>query len=108
MTGEPNPTARVLAPAALILGVIVLVIVIGASLGGSGEEKGGGGAGPERATTAPEETATQPTEKHYVVEPGDTLSSISRKTGVPVERLSQLNPDLDPQALISGQRVRLH
>ena len=33
---------------------------------------------------------------------GDTLGAIAERTGVPVERLQELNPSLDPQALVSG------
>ncbi|MEA2351873.1 MAG: LysM domain, partial [Thermoleophilaceae bacterium] len=43
----------------------------------------------------------------YVVKTGDTLGSIAQKTGVPVEKLQELNPTLDPQALVSGQRIKL-
>jgi LysM repeat protein len=42
-----------------------------------------------------------------VVRSGDTLGSIAQKTGIPVEQLQQLNPSLDPQALVSGQRIKL-
>ena len=38
---------------------------------------------------------------------GDTLGGISEKTGVPVEQLLELNPNLDPQALVSGQKIKL-
>jgi LysM repeat protein len=41
------------------------------------------------------------------VEPGDTLTTISDKTGIGVDKLTELNPDLDPQALISGEQVKL-
>ena len=37
----------------------------------------------------------------------DTLGLISEKTGVAVEALQELNPELDPQNLIVGQRVKL-
>jgi hypothetical protein len=43
----------------------------------------------------------------YVVKEGDTLASIADKTGISVEELQELNPNLDPQALVTGQRVRL-
>ena len=43
----------------------------------------------------------------YVVKTGDTLGSIAEKTGVPVEKLQELNPELDPQALVSGQKIKL-
>jgi LysM repeat protein len=43
----------------------------------------------------------------YVVKTGDTLGSIAEKTGIPVEKLQELNPELDPQALVSGQKIKL-
>ena len=43
----------------------------------------------------------------YVVKRGDGLGAISQETGVSVERLMQLNPSLDPLALVPGQRIRL-
>ena len=35
---------------------------------------------------------------------GDTLGAIAEKTGVPVEQLQELNPELDPQALVRARR----
>ena len=43
----------------------------------------------------------------YIVKEGDTLGSIAEKTGKSVEELQELNPELDPQALVTGQEVRL-
>ena len=45
--------------------------------------------------------------KFYVVQPGDSLSLIAEKTGVSLERLQQLNPDIDPQLLPSGVKLKL-
>ena len=45
--------------------------------------------------------------KFYIVRSGDTLSAISVKTGVPIATLQVLNPNLDPNALQTGQRIRL-
>ena len=45
--------------------------------------------------------------RFYRVKLNDTLGLISEKTGVSVERLQELNPELDPQNLIVGQRVKL-
>jgi LysM repeat protein len=47
------------------------------------------------------------TAKFYVVKPGDTLSQISTKTHVPVFRITTLNPNLSPNSLQTGQRLRL-
>ena len=45
--------------------------------------------------------------KIYVVKLGDTPSGIAEKTGVSLEQLEKANPDLDPQLLAPGQRIRL-
>ena len=45
--------------------------------------------------------------KRYTVRSGDTPSSIADKTGIPLEQILQLNPDLDPQTLSPGQRIKL-
>ena len=102
---------RLLAPIAVIAIAVALLFVVATSIpnsdsddgngGGRGGGGGGGGGGGNGARTE------RPEEKFYTVEPGDSLTSIADKTGVPVERLLLLNPDLDPQALISGERVKL-
>lgn len=47
------------------------------------------------------------TPKFYVVKRGDTLSAISIKTHVSILRISTLNPNLSPNSLQTGQRLRL-
>jgi LysM repeat protein len=59
----------------------------------------------KKRTVAP--SARQPSRRTYIVKSGDTLSAISLSTGVPVERLQTLNPDLDVQALQPGKRLKL-
>jgi LysM repeat protein len=102
--------------APLALGVFALVffaIVLGS---GGGGDSGGGNAGntsteTSRTTTTSKQQSTTTTPKSgqatYTVKVGDTLGGIADKTGVPVEKLLELNPDLDPQALVSGQKVKL-
>jgi LysM repeat protein len=43
----------------------------------------------------------------YTVQPGDNLTTIAAKTGIPVLTLEQLNQSLDPNSLQTGQRLRL-
>ncbi len=43
----------------------------------------------------------------YTVQPGDNLTTIASRTGIPVLTLEQLNPSLDPNSLQTGQRLRL-
>jgi LysM repeat protein len=45
--------------------------------------------------------------KAYTVKPGDTPSGIAEKTGVPLTKLEELNPSLDPQALAPGTKLKL-
>jgi LysM repeat protein len=43
----------------------------------------------------------------YTIKPGDTLGAIAIKTGVSVTTLEDLNPGLDPQGLVAGQKLKL-
>ena len=43
----------------------------------------------------------------YTVQPGDNLTAIAAKTGIPILTLEQLNPSLDPNSLQTGHRLRL-
>jgi LysM repeat protein len=45
--------------------------------------------------------------KFYVVRSGDSLTRIARVTGIPISTLESLNPRIDPNALQTGQRLRL-
>jgi LysM repeat protein len=47
------------------------------------------------------------TPKVYVVKAGDTISAISARLHVPVFRITALNPGISPNALRTGQRLRL-
>jgi LysM repeat protein len=83
-----------------------VIVVIAASLDSGGGDKGSGGsstpAGRSKQAGAPTHTP-----KSYVVENGDTLTSIAHKTGVPVATILKLNPGVDPQILISGEELKL-
>jgi LysM repeat protein len=111
--GRRSP-ARILAPLALVVFALVFFAIV-LSSGGGGDSGGGkvGGTNTEasRTSTAPKQerttTEAQGGRATYTVKVGDTLGGIADKTGVPVEKLLELNPDLDPQALVSGQKVKL-
>jgi LysM repeat protein len=105
----PSPT-RLLAPAALVaFGVIFLIVLFSTSggEGGSAPDQGVNESG--QIEEAPEEKPADAgsTKKSYTVESGDTLDSIAEKTEVDVDELQTLNPDLDPQALVAGQKIKL-
>jgi LysM domain len=105
--------ARFLAPLALVAVVFALFSVVSASQDPDDEPA------PNRATetqrqSSPNEDGDRREDRRerrqrrtYVVEPGDTPSAIAEETGVPLEEILRLNPDLDPQTLAPGQRLRL-
>jgi LysM domain len=103
---EPrNITARVLAPLALIACGLALFLLI--SQGLSGDEGAGGG---DRERPRAEQTQKDKPKVEgdtYVVVPGDTLSGIAVKTGIPLTRLERLNPDIDAATLNAGQQIKL-
>jgi hypothetical protein len=107
----PRSPARFLAPLALVAFGIALFTVVTSS---STDPEGGsdpGRATEEQPAASPGNGETDDGEskgrRRYTVRPGDTPSSIADKTGVPLEDILRLNPDLDPQTLSPGQRIKL-
>jgi LysM repeat protein len=98
--------ARVFATIALVAGFLVVVLVIATSVdgGGSGGSQTPTPAGQVAPSGGPGKVNTPAT---YVVQNGDTLTSIAHKTGVSVVRIQALNPHVDPQILTSGEKLRL-
>jgi LysM repeat protein len=102
---------RLLAPVALVVFGVLFLIVVAAGLGGGSEDK----PPSEKADTStaastklnrpkapkPKQPAT------YTIKAGDNLGTIAEKTKVPVEKLQELNPELDAQTLVSGQKIKL-
>jgi LysM repeat protein len=82
-----------------------VIILVTATLGGSGDSANGGGS--DRTERVERANDDRPVPKSYEVQSGDTLTSIARKTGVPVATIVRLNPGVDPQILISGEELKL-
>jgi LysM repeat protein len=86
---------------------VAVVFVVGGALGGSDSD---GGSTPVTATDQTPDTTTAQQRRPrttYTIKAGDTLGAIAERTGVQVETLQELNPELDPQALIAGQKIQL-
>jgi LysM repeat protein len=109
---------RLIAPILLGAFALALLIVVVSSSGG------GGGTSPTKASLEKQRdlgigryarqqrqpagsSGTSQPAGTYVVKQDDTLASISQQTGVSVSRLEQLNPNVDPQTLAAGERLRL-
>ena len=95
--------ARILATLALVAAFVVLVVVLG-SLGGDDDSNGKRPAGQVTRKTG---DGKRKAVAAYVVQNGDTLTSIAHKTGVPLRQIEELNPGLDPQILPSGEKLKL-
>ena len=104
-----TPDARLLAPLALGLFAVAVILTVVLSLGSGEDSKPSGSAPPPPVT--PSQARPRPPaparRSTYTVRRNDTLAAIADKTGVPLERLQELNPGLDPQGLVSGQRIKL-
>ena len=109
--GRPR-FARLLAPLALIaFAVVVAAMVLGSGVIGDDDD------GDKSASTSDLPTATERTDHRRAPadaaapptrsRPGDTLERHRRRDRDPVERLQELNPELDPQALVAGQKIKL-
>ena len=107
--GRPR-FARLLAPLALIaFAAIVAAIVLGSGV--VGDDGGDPTARTSDLPAATERTTTagrrQPRRATYTIKAGDTLSGIAAETGTTVEGLQELNPELDAEALVAGQKIKL-
>lgn len=114
MGAQRQSSIRLLAPAALALFAVVFLVVVVASLGG-GDGESSTSERPAAARERRGDTGSDRTPageqrgrpRFHIVKPGDNLAAIAQEAGVSLEELRLLNPELDPQGLVAGQRVRL-
>jgi LysM repeat protein len=90
--------ARFVAPIALVaFTAIVVAIATSAS-----------GTNPKPSTTSAIRLVHhRPRHNVVVVHTGDSLSQIAVRNGISVSQIEQLNPQLNPNALRVGQRLKL-
>jgi LysM repeat protein len=97
--------ARLAAPLAFFAAAVVLILLVQSGLSAGDSEPGTTVASPPTATDGT--ATTEGPRRRYRVRRGDTLESIAAKFDTTVERLTELNPDIDPLALRPGQRIRV-
>jgi LysM repeat protein len=100
---KPNYFVRAFAVIGLVAALVLVVVVIATTSGGSSDEDNGNGGSTEVSKVGQKAVS----KGVWIVRSGDTLGKISAKTGIDQTTLMQLNPDLDPQALLEGQRIAL-
>jgi LysM repeat protein len=103
MKKSSSAPARVFAFTALVAALLVLIVVVATSLNTSSTTNGA----PNTEKTAKTRQPKKNVPATYLVKNGDTLTSIAHHTGVRVATIMKLNPGLDPQILISGQKIKL-
>jgi LysM repeat protein len=105
--------ARWLAPLAVVACAVAVYSVVNSGL--APDDAATSPATSTTSTTSKSRTAsqrssgrrTQSRSRTYIVQAGDTLSSIAAKNGMSLARLQELNPTLDSRALQTGQQVKL-
>ena len=107
--------ARFLAPLALIAVVVALLMIVNNSSTNKSSSSPlttpttttTSTAKKSKTTSATSTTRTSSSSRTYTVQVGDTLGGIASKTGVPLDQIQTLNPNVDPHAMVTGQKIRL-
>jgi LysM repeat protein len=99
-----SKSARYLAPIALAGVIVGVYLIVHAGLASHPHTSARSSQTLSQGTGR---TRSRRTARFYVVRPGDTLSQISIKTHVSILSITNLNPNLSPNSLQTGQRLRL-
>ena len=106
--GARRSPARYLAPVALVAVLLGTVLVIEHSTGGGTKHPAALVSHGRKSHGRKHRHATRTASaRFYVVQPGDSMTSISQKTGIALGTLQVLNPAANPNSLQVGQRLRL-
>lgn len=92
--------------ALIVATVLAIAVIAGGGLGGGSSDSGKAGHSAKSGHRAGQEEKRN-VPATYVVQSGDTLVAIAHRTGVPVVRIQELNPQVDPQILIAGEELKL-
>jgi LysM repeat protein len=95
------PLARYGAPIAFLAAATAAALLVRAGLNASDDRAD---------TSSPKVTHSTPAGKrlYYRVRSGDSLSVVAERFNTTLDDLTALNPQIDPNALKIGQRLRVH
>lgn len=99
--------ARLLAPLALVACAIAILVIVGGNSSSSGGGPTTSSTATGSSTTGTTTTTGTKAKRSYRVKPGDVLSQIAVKTGVSLDEIQRLNPNIDAQSLHPGQKIKL-
>lgn len=101
--------SRYVAPAAFLLAVTGVVLLVRTSLRSDKPAT----KTPTAVTTTPLVVETRPAatistpKRYYVIASGDTLDGIASRFGTTVDELLRLNPGTEPTTLRPGEQIRV-
>jgi LysM repeat protein len=98
--------ARIFAPLSLVACAIAVLVIVNHNKG-SGSDGSKSSQPPAATSTSTTGQSTKKAATSYIVKPGDVLSEIAVKTGVSLDTLIRLNPNVDAQSLHAGQKLKL-
>jgi LysM repeat protein len=105
--GHRSPL-RIVAPAVLVaFGLAMVILIVSGSGSGSGSREDAHPTKLEQRDLGAQRATRALAKGVYTVKPDDTFGSIAEKTGISVDTLIELNPDVDPQTLHEGQKIKL-
>jgi LysM repeat protein len=119
--GRRRELTRFGAPAAFLLAATIAVLLVKSGLDSSDSQTATVVGPTTTAQTTTHATTTKlvltgtgattnttpANAQYYVIQSGDTLGGIAAKYDTTVEQLLTLNPDVDPNALHPGDRIRV-
>lgn len=103
MEKRSSAAARLAAAVALLVAAFIVVAIVAAAISDDDSSPNHRNGQPH----AQKQKKPRTKAKTYTVESGDTLTTIARKTGVPIAELQALNPEVDPQILTVGETLQL-
>ena len=105
---EVRRLARFIAPLALVAVLVATVVIVSSTpTGGGGDKASGSQLSSKEKKRKRERRRTRAKRTKYTVKAGDSIDAIAVKTRVSREEIVRLNPDIDPQALQPGQRLKI-
>jgi LysM repeat protein len=107
--GVAGKAARYVAPAAFLLAVTGVVLLVRTGLRSHKPVAATATATlvTTRAATTPVVPRPSPPKRYYVIASGDTLDAIASRFATTVDELLRLNPAIEPTALRPGEQVRV-
>lgn len=107
--GAARNVARYVAPAAFLLAVTGVVLLVRTSLRSDTPATRTATAVATAPLVVTPRPATSPSvpKRYYVIAAGDTLDGIASRFSTTVDALLRLNPGIEPTALTPGEQLRV-